>query len=182
MEKMAVVYLLSLGHGNIGVVGGRRDKGDSLSLRYQGVLDAYEAAGLTFEESHYVESRFSFHGAYATAKDFFRRHPQVTALFAMSDTAAIGAIRALHDLHLQVPKDISVIGFDGISLGTYHLPSLTTVMQPVDALASESITLLQNMLEDPSYFAHQSLPAEFVIRESTSPLQSHHGKDGYHAP
>jgi LacI family transcriptional regulator len=87
----------------------------------------------------------------------------------MSDTVAVGAIRALKDLGREVPGDVSVVGFDGIDMSRFTVPRLTTVEQPIDEIARQSILLLKDMLENKPVSRHTFLPARFHKRESLSP-------------
>ncbi len=79
---------------------------------------------------------------YETTKELLSRKVPFTALFAYNDISAVGAIRAIKETGLRVPEDISVVGFDDIREAAYHLPSLTTVRQPlrkIGALAAETL-------------------------------------------
>ena len=91
-----------------------------------------------------------------------------TAVFAMSDTVAMGAIRALEDMGLRVPQDVSVIGFDGIEMGKYFIPRLTTIEQPVPDIARESVKVLLDMMEKGGESRHVTVDATLRIRESTA--------------
>ena len=92
-------------------------------------------------------SRFTLEGAYEGALRFFETHRDVTAVLTMSDMMAIGVIRALRDLGLRVPQDVSVSGFDGVEIARYVIPSITTVRQPTEEIARKSVELLCEMLE-----------------------------------
>ena len=127
MGRLVAEELLSRGHRKIAVFGSNPIAEDSLAMRFQGFCDAYTDRGLTFDSNDYRETRFSLEAGYNAARDYFRDHPDTTALFAMSDTVAIGAIRALSDLGKTVPEDVSVVGFDGIDLCRFSIPRLTTV-------------------------------------------------------
>lgn len=87
----------------------------------------------------------------------------------MSDSVAIGAIRALRDLGKNVPDDISVIGFDGIDLGRFTIPRLTTVEQPVDEIAQRSVNILLDMMERSAAPRHILVNAVFRSRDSVAP-------------
>lgn len=165
MGRRAAEYLLSKGHRRIAVFGARRDRGDSLALRYQGVLDGFHNYDLPFDERRYVESRFSMRGGYESARRYFEQYPDTTAVFAMSDPMAIGVIRALRDMGRKVPSDVSVFGFDGVELGKYTIPSLTTIRQPVEALGKTSVEVLMDMLSGKAR-GHVSLDAELIEGES----------------
>ncbi len=75
------------------------------------------------------------------------RRAEFTALFAMSDVIAFGAIRALVSAGMRVPEDVSVIGFDGITMSRYCVPVMTTIVQPSEQIALQSIELLVRQIE-----------------------------------
>ena len=138
-------------------------------MRYQGFCDAFADRGLVCDRSLYRETRFSYEAGYEAAMAFFRDNLDVTALFTMSDTVAVGAIRALRDLGRSVPEDVSVIGFDGVEIGRFTLPRLTTVEQPVDEIARKSVNLLLDMMEKGAAPRHILVDAAFRRRESVAP-------------
>ena len=86
----------------------------------------------------------------------------------MSDTVAVGAIRALRDLGKTVPEDVSVVGFDGVDISRFTLPRLTTVEQPVDEIARRSVNLLLDMMEKGAAPRHILVDAAFRKRESVA--------------
>ena len=79
---------------------------------------------------------------------------------------ASGAIRALKDRHLNVPEDVSVIGFDGITLASYYNPKLATVKQNSNIIATESVRILIDMIETEGEVVHERVPFELVAGES----------------
>ena len=147
MGRQAIQALLDAGHTRIAIFGGIRQGDDGFAKRYAGAMDALDAAGIPFDEERFVQTRFSMSGAYDTAQAFFTQKPDTTAVFAMSDTIAMGVIRALKDMGRSVPEDVSIVGFDGIEMGKFFIPRLTTVEQPVDDIARESVQVLMDMLE-----------------------------------
>ena len=163
--------LLSMGHRRILVYGSNPVAGDSLARRFEGFCESFLARGLSFDQTCYYESRFSFEDGYETVMRSFRDHPDATAVFAMCDTLAIGAIRALRDLHLSVPGDVSVIGFDGIDLGQFTVPRLTTVEQPVTEIARCSIQLMNDLLTGNAEPRQIILDASIIHRESLRALE-----------
>ncbi len=168
MGRMVADQLLSCGHRRIAVFGSNPVAGDSLAMRFQGFCDAFAERGLTYDHTLYRETRFSYEAGYDTARTFFSERPDATALFAMSDTVAVGAIRALKDMGLSVPNDVSVVGFDGVDIGRYTLPRLTTVEQPVEEIARRSVNLLLDMLEKNAVPRHILVEASFRSRESVA--------------
>lgn len=166
MAQLAVETLLNRGHRKIAIFGGSRHGSDSLSLRYAGAVNAFHEAGLTFDESRFVETRFSLKGAYDCTRAFFAVKQDTTAVFAMSDMVAMGVIRALEDIGKRVPDDVSVFGFDGVEMGKYFTPRLSTIEQPVEELARQSVEVLTDMLEHGRPPRHVVVEASLRLRES----------------
>ena len=135
-------------------------------MRFSGFCEAYAERGLTYDKTLYRETRFSYDAGYEVAKVFFEERPDATALFAMSDTVAVGAIRALKDLGRSVPGDVSIVGFDGIDISRFMVPRLTTVEQPVGEIARRSVNLLLDMMEKRAAQRHILVEALFRKRES----------------
>ena len=160
MGRLAMQTLIDAGHTKIAIFGGARQSDDGFGQRYQGAMEALEAAGIPFDEERYVDTRFSLRGAYDTARGFF----------AMSDTVAMGVIRALQDIGRKVPEDVSVVGYDGIEMGKYFIPRLTTVAQPINEIARESVAMLMGMLEHGEEPRHITVDAELIVRESVGQM------------
>lgn len=171
-SRQAVETLLSLGHRQIALVGGHRRYSDTSAQRWQGALDALEAAKVPIDpEADYATVYFSAEGGYSGATELLNRGRKFTALFAMSDLMAIGAIRALRDNGLRVPEDVSVIGFDGLPLGEYLVPRLSTVEQPGRAMAKRSVELLLEAIEKGGQAKHEAVPFTLLYRESAAKVQ-----------
>lgn len=167
---MAIRELLKLGHEKIVIVGGDRDHSDITRLRYEGCLGAFAEAGISFPENCYETVRFTYEEGYRAAKALLERVPGFTALFAMSDVMALGAIRALRDVGKRVPEDISVVGFDGLPIGEYTVPRLSTVSQSVEQLAEQSMLLLRGNIEDGAAAEHRIVPVDLLMKESARKL------------
>ncbi len=122
-SSLMIEYLYAQGHRKIGLIGGKPDQSRPSLSRLTGSQSAMFRLGLPFEmEKQYAYARFSLQSGY-TAMEYLLKHcPDITAVFAMSDLMALGAIRALNDHGLRVPQDISVSGYDGIALGRYSNP------------------------------------------------------------
>jgi len=167
---MAIDGLLELGHRNVVVVGGHRTYSDITRLRYQGCVRAFRDQGISFREEQYETARFTFEEGYRAAQALLQRNPDFTALFAMSDVMALGAIRALADAGKRVPEDVSVIGFDGLQIGQYTLPRLSTVAQSVEQLAQQSMDLLLQSIEAGAEARHEVIPVQLRLQESVRNL------------
>lgn len=166
MVRQGVEELLRRGHREIAVFGGKRTGDDSLVLRALGAEDALREHGRQLEDDHYVETRLTMDDAYRAGMDYFRNNPQIDAAFCMSDAAAVGVIRALADLGKKVPDDVSVMGVDGIEIGRYTTPRLSTIVQPVEDIARESVAVLTDMMEKHAPARHVTVEARVEIRES----------------
>jgi len=141
--KKAVDYLINAGHKKIAILGGEMLHSTPAKARFEGCMEAFAENGLTFDADTYLESDyFTMEGGYTSMKSLLKRVQDFTAVFAMSDVTALGAIRAIHDSGLRVPDDISVIGFDGIEMGQYMVPKLTTIAQPEVQIAERVVDIL----------------------------------------
>ena len=154
------------GHKRVVIVGGDLEASDTSRLRYEGCMEAFEGHNWKFDPAlDYEAVRFSFEGGYRGAKNLLARGRKFTALFAMSDVMAIGAIRALRDGGKRVPEDVSVIGLDGLEIGSYLVPRLSTVAQSAENLAKQSLELLMDGIRSKGC-SHRILPVAIEQRES----------------
>ena len=168
-SRHAVNMLVELGHRQIAMVGGDRTGSDIGRLRYEGCLDAVKAHGLPFDrELDYQQARFSFREGYQATEKLLSRDRGFTALFAASDVMAIGAIRALRDHGLRVPEDVSVVGFDGLELGSYLIPQLSTVTQSVRQMADRGMEILLEAMEQERPARHETIPFTLCRRQSVT--------------
>lgn len=169
--ECALDYLLENGHHEIGIIGGDLEDSHTSSQRYRGCVKCFQKHQLEFDaEQSYVTARYSFESSYAAMEELLEKNSKLTAVFAMSDVMAIGAIRALKDHNLDVPRDISVIGFDGISLADYYNPKLTTIKQQYKLLANRSVEILFQLVDLKQKAIHEVIPFELVAGESVQKI------------
>lgn len=136
-----------------------------------GCRKAFELRGRNFDRSRQYEgARFSMEDGYHGMLRILNKMPEVTAVFAMSDVMAIGAIRAIKDRGLRVPEDISVIGFDGIVLSQYMCPRLTTIKQDSEIIARRSLEILLGNIREELPVTYERIPSLFIRGESTCAL------------
>ena len=164
-----VRYLADQGHKNIGLVGGNWSCTQISYRRFLGCKRAFDELSLPFDARRCEPCRYSFSDAYDTTKRLLGRCPELTALFCVSDVMALGAIRAIHDLGRRVPRDISVVGYDGIPLSRFSVPRLTTVRQDTQQLARQGVDLLLRNLQRPRPPVHEVAPFQLIAGESVSP-------------
>ena len=164
---MAVTALIQRGHRQFAIIGGDREVSDTTKPRYQGCLDAFNRHNITFDPNlDYENVRFSYQDGYRAACSLLERERKFTALFAMSDVMAIGAIRALHDYGLNVPEDVSVMGFDGLQISNFTMPRLSTVSQDVPELARRCMEILLEHMEGVTSPRYETVPVTVELRES----------------
>ena len=169
--RQVVELLYEKGHRNIGLVGGNWSCTQISYRRLTGCRDACLRLGLPFDVDRQCEPcRYSMPEAYAATKVLLERCPDLTAIFAISDVMALGAIRALCDLGKRVPEDISVVGYDGIVIGQYSLPRLTTVRQDTQQLAERGGDALLRSIQRRSPPVHELVPFHLIEGESVAQL------------
>lgn len=134
-------HLISHGHSRIGFIKGHPNQTAS-GLRYEGYQAAMAAAGVPVDPTLVQQGFFTYRsGLEATEKLLARKKPP-TAIFASNDDMAAAAVSVAHRRGLDVPRDISVVGFDDTPTATTVWPELTTIRQPIAAMAASSIELL----------------------------------------
>jgi LacI family transcriptional regulator len=164
---LAAEYLLAHGHRRIGHVTGPLSFPDARE-RLHGYRRALEAAGVDHVERYVVESNFQEEGGARAAALLLDRAPEITAIFFGNDQMAAGGMRTLREAGLDVPQDISVVGFDDVFLAQYLTPSLTTVRQPlVDMGRAAAHLLLARLQNDGREVVHRFDP-ELVERQSVA--------------
>jgi LacI family transcriptional regulator len=170
--QQVVELLAAKGHTRIGLLGGNWSCSQISYSRLTGCRDACQRLGLPFDVDRQCEPcRYSMPEAYAATRVLLERCPDLTAIFAVSDVMAMGAIRALADLGRQVPGDISVVGYDGITAGQYFLPRLTTVRQDIQQLAERGVDALLRSILRRSPSVHGLVPFHLVEGESVAQLR-----------
>ena len=166
--KCAMDALIELGHRRFAIVGGDRDTSDTGRLRFEGCLESCSEHGIDFDrDKDYIGVRFSYQDAYDATCLLLKNKREFTALFAAADVMAIGAIRALKDNGLRVPEDVSVVGFDGLTLSSFLVPKLSTVEQSVRKMAVRSVEILLDCIENEGKARHETVPFALRLREST---------------
>ena len=164
----ATEELIRRGHRRIAAVIPSRDDRSISELRYRGFVDAMKANGIEPDENLIEETGgcFEMPESYEGTCRLLKRTEDFTAVFMLSDTTAMAAMKALEDHGKRIPQDVSVIAIDGLNVSEYAIPTLTTMIQPAEEMGSESVRILMNMLKDPAYTRHKLLDAP--LREGAS--------------
>ena len=165
--RCAMETLLALGHRQIAIIGGDRRVSDISRLRYEGSVAPLQERGIPFDpDRDYQGVRFSYQDGYWATEQLLRSGRRFTAIFAVADVMAIGAIRALWDHGLRVPEDVSVMGVDGLPLGNYLVPQLSTIAQSAHQMATRSVRILLEAIEQDAPACHEIIPFTLYSRES----------------
>jgi LacI family transcriptional regulator len=172
---LALKHLVDLGHRRVAFMKGQETV--DTDYRWREIMDAACAFGLEVQQELLIkltENSWSPALGYGPVKALLSRTRNFTALFAFNDIAAFGAIRALHEAGLQVPQDVSVIGFDDVLSAPFGIPSLTTIRQPLRAMGQSGAECLLNRINHPKapYAPQVIMEPELVIRESTARASS----------
>jgi LacI family transcriptional regulator len=166
----ATQYLIELGHRQIGFIAGLR-KLSSTNKRLEGFQAALSDHGIELCTEYITQGDFLQSGGYTAAQKLLALEEPPTAIFASNDLSALGAMEAIRDKGLHIPKDISVIGFDDIPQASVTYPKLTTVHQPLVQMGREGATMLLDYLENPNQKTNQlTLQTHLIIRDSCRPL------------
>lgn len=173
-SRRMVEYLISCGHRKIAILAACKDDISIGRLRLDAYCDVLKEHRIPIRTElirHMTQNdSYSFETGYKLTRQLLSEKAEFTALYTTSDTLAIGACRALKEAGLRVPEDISVAGFDGIDVGEYYIPSITTIRQPVEAMATESARKLFAMIGEQEEPSANIFEGELVIRESTGML------------
>ena len=170
-----VEYLIELGHKKIAIIVADHEEESIGMLRLQGYKDALQKHNITIDEQLIISSEldkehFSMKNGYEAVKELLKRNVSFTAVYAVSDTLAIGAMRGLHEENIQIPEQISVAGYDGLDMIHYVVPSITSVKQPTEKIAYETMQLLFDIIAGNRKPQHIRFDAEILINESTGPV------------
>lgn len=171
--RQAAKLLTENGHRRFLIIGGYRSEETEQvsSQRLNGFLSVLGERNIPFDpDTQYVESMFTMEDGYEKAYPALQKFPETTAVFGLSDLVAVGIMRAAHDLGKNIPEDLSVVGYDGISYTGYTVPRLTTVRQNIERLVSEGVDDLLFRISYKKATAHKQIPADPVLHESIRDL------------
>ena len=144
--KEMTLYLMDSGHKRIGFISGHPNQNSS-RLRYQGFCAAFRERGLPMDESLVVQGFYSYRSGLVAAELLLNRPNPPTAIFAGNDDMAVAVYACAQRHKLQIPDQLSVAGFDDTTTATMIWPALTTIRQPIAAMASEAIKLLVRKID-----------------------------------
>ncbi|TVX98806.1 LacI family transcriptional regulator [Cohnella terricola] len=170
----ATRHLIELGHTRIGFIGGDMRDITSGQNRYAGYIRALEDSGIEVPESYIRFGDYKTQSGYELMKEMLASEPYPTAVFAVSDDMAVGAMNCIHDHGLKVPEDLSVIGFDGSQLTEQVRPRLTSMQQPILEMGKVTVDMLLRLIADSKNSPAEDviLQHKLVVRDSCNDLKS----------
>lgn len=170
--EIAIQYLIDTGHRRIATITGPQNTAVGVD-RKSGYLQALMKNNIAIDQSLIKEGTFTDQSGYNSMQQLLPAKPD--AVFAASDHMALGAMRAIRENGLEIPDDISIIGFDDFPLASPSHPALTTIRQPIVQFCSKGLEMLIDLVENGSEPPRKViLEAEFIIRDSTRDRTSMH--------
>ncbi|MCU0965469.1 MAG: LacI family DNA-binding transcriptional regulator [Burkholderiaceae bacterium] len=165
----AVRYLLDLGHRRIAMLAGVTQGNDRAAARLAGVREALQAAGLELPPSLLVERRYGLAAAREGLRMLMQARPAPTAVVCGNDVLAFGALLEARRLGIDVPAQLSIVGFDDLDLASHLEPALTTVHVPAEAMWRRAADLVLALLRGEPPPPAVEVQVSLVVRGSTGP-------------
>lgn len=164
---LATQHLLSLGHERIACIAGPSSITPSAE-RITGYRNALEQAGVRYDESLVIRGDYHAQSGMDITNSLLKMDPRPTAIFALNDLMALGALRAAAEAGCRVPRDLAVVGYDDLELSQFTNPPLTTIAQPKNEIGKQAVNLLvSRMFQKERAPSRLVLPPELIIRRST---------------
>lgn len=169
-----VNYLCKLGHKSIAIVAAPPDDESIGKLRLHGYKKALEDNKIQFNQDlvrYIVQNErletFSMEYGYKVTKELLLSGSEFTAVYAISDSMAVGACKAVFEAGKRIPEDYSVAGYDGLDISYYYQPTITTIRQPAEEMSLETIRILFDLIDHRVKREHKTFDASLVIGQST---------------
>lgn len=170
-----VEYLLKQGHKKIALIGPLRDDESIGRLRMEGYCKALKDYGVRTEENLICYMKeglgtYTMENGYTMTKELLESGTEFTAVYAISDSMAIGACKAIFDSGKTVPEDYSVAGFDGMDVTRFYNPALTTLRQPVEEMAEATVRMLFDVIQKKNQNRHIIFDGELIEGQSVKKI------------
>lgn len=162
----ATEYLIKLGHKRIGIIAGKKDDPNAGIPRIEGYKRALKENGLKVEEELIFYGDYKFKSGFQNMLKILKLKDKPTAIFAASDTMAVGAASCAMQHGFNVPKDFSLIGFDGIELAEYFYPPITTIKQPRYEMGAKGMEKLLKLIRGEEVEKGEILNFKLIERSS----------------
>jgi len=164
---LATQHLLKLGHTRIACIAGPSSITPSAE-RITGYRNALEQANIPYDEKLVIRGDYHAQSGMDITSSILMMDPRPTAVFALNDLMALGALRAAAEAGCSVPKDLAVVGYDNLELSQYTNPPLTTIAQPKKEIGVQAVNLLvERIAQKNRPPSRVVLPPELIVRRST---------------
>jgi LacI family transcriptional regulator len=163
-------HLVQLGHTEFSVISGITKDNDRTTKRLEGIREELSLGSIELPTSMIIECPYTISGGRAACAQLLSRglvHP--TAMICGNDVLALGALIECQARGLEVPRDISVVGFDNLELSQHSTPSLTTIDVPAQEMGTNAAHYVLETLSDHDVPQHNSVECQLILRESTAP-------------
>ena len=171
-SKEITAHLISQGHTRIGYIKGNPNQTAS-AHRYEGFQAALEEAGIAHEPTLVEQGYYTYRSGLDAGENLLARRPPPTAIFASNDDMAAAVVSVAHRKGLDVPRDLSVVGFDDTSAATTVWPELTTIHQPVSDMADAAVDILLRSIRTKDRSTRMIVdhvaPYQLIVRASVAP-------------
>ena len=158
--------IINKGHVNIGFIKGHH-KHSASHLRFNGFTDALKDQGMSLNSEWVKEGNFSFDSRFSAGLELLKSHNKPSVIFASNDYMAAGVMKAAQMNGINIPLDLSLVGFDDSPLAAQLWPSLTTIRQPVEEMAYHAARLLLGNIDGLSEeMESKEFISELILRES----------------
>ncbi len=175
--ELAMGHLFTLGHRKIAFIKGQDFSSDT-EIRWETINEAASRRGIKLENDLIAQLEGDIPSpeiGYVATKKILSKNKPFTALFAFNDISAIGAIRAVQEVGLRVPEDVSILGFDDVYAAAFHNPALTTIRQPLFEMGKLAAQTLLKRLDKKTQ--NDEIPSiltaepQLIVRNSTAPVR-----------
>ncbi|WP_026907172.1 LacI family DNA-binding transcriptional regulator [Paucisalibacillus globulus] len=167
----ATEFLIKKGHRNIGMVSGNKEDMVAGQSRINGFMQAMKHYQLPVSEKHFVsESGFGFDDGRNGLPRLMKQYPDITAVFAASDEIAFGILSSAYTMKINVPEQLSVIGYDNLSIAEMSIPPLTTVAQPLVEMGEMATKMILEIINTNQKVESKIVAHRIVERESVRDL------------
>lgn len=164
----ATEHLVTLGHRRIGMVAGSFSITDRSYHRWHGYRMCLRDHGISYDKELLVQTDYSLESGRDAVKKLLALKDQPSAVFCSNDYIALGAMKGARELGLNLPSDLSIVGFDDMQTASYLVPALTTIRQPAYEIGEIATELLFQRMETPTKPVQRMLESSLIIRESTT--------------
>lgn len=170
MSEMAS-KVIDLGHRQLALISAEMAMNDRALARYEGIKTAMETAGLSTDRLDLIETKYGIEEGAVAFEEIMAHDPRPTAVFCGNDVLAVGALRRARELGIDVPGDVSIIGFDDIELAQIAHPPLTTVHVPHREMGRSAGLALARLVKEGVPLETIKLPTRSVMRATLGPAK-----------